>query len=95
MKNAVHVLLLIGLAGCASEAPPSGAAAGPAAAQSSAAANTDSSTDESRVICKNLAQTGSRIGSQRVCMTANQWERQNQDGKDVVREGAKLKNPSG
>ena len=60
--------LLLGLAAAAHQAP---AAAPPA-------------NDLTKVVCKSEDQTGSRLGSHRVCMTKAQWaERARRDKDDL------------
>ncbi len=43
-----------------------------------------------RVICQDEEVTGSRVASQRVCMTADQWKQHQQDARDVTDEQQRL-----
>jgi hypothetical protein len=42
--------------------------------------------DDQKVLCKTLVGTGSRLNSQRVCMTKLEWKKLNQGGEDFTRE---------
>jgi gas vesicle protein len=56
---------LFGAAPALAQAPASGSPAQPAKNQ-----------DPNRVICEKIQETGSRLNSRKVCMTAQQWEDQ-------------------
>lgn len=56
----------------------------PASQQQSPAAKADRAAR--RVICQDEEVTGSRVASQRVCMTADQWKQHEQDARDVTDE---------
>ena len=38
--------------------------------------------DPKRKICERIEETGSRLASRRICMTAEQWAAQNEDTRD-------------
>ena len=49
------------------------------------AAPTASSTDKgSKMICREIDETGSRLGGKRVCMTRDQWEEQRRTARSAV-----------
>ena len=51
--------------------------AAPALAQSQPDGQKDAKqTDPNRVICEKIRETGSRLNTRKVCMTAQQWEEQ-------------------
>ena len=65
------------------------AGAAPVAAQTtSSASRSPNSTqkDPNRIICERIQDTGSRIGSKRICMTALQWEEQRRRDRESVEE---------
>lgn len=49
----------------------------PASAKKSKAAN-------ARVICQDVKEPGSRLASQRICMTAEQWKQQQEHDREMV-----------
>lgn len=57
----------------------------PVYAQSQDAAPSDAKTEKEQQICKRVGTTGSRIGGERVCKTAAEWERDEQASKDAAR----------
>lgn len=42
-------------------------------------------TDESKIVCKTVLPTGSRLGGKRVCMTKAEWRRMNKEGEEATR----------
>jgi len=40
--------------------------------------------DPNRVICQKIQETGSRVASKKVCMTAQQWEEQRRNDREYV-----------
>ena len=50
--------------------------AAPAFAQTAGAPAADAKADPNRVICERYEETGSRLGAQKVCRTAREWEAQ-------------------
>lgn len=42
--------------------------------------------DDQKTVCKTLIGTGSRLNSQRVCMTKLEWRKLNQGGEEFTRE---------
>lgn len=47
----------------------------------------DTKKDPGRKICKTIQKTGSRLGGQRICMTAQEWEEQRRVAREITREG--------
>ena len=43
---------------------------------------TEATGDANRLICRSVPQTGSRLGRQRVCQTAAQWQQARRDVRD-------------
>jgi len=43
-----------------------------------------STKDPNRIICQRIEETGSRVASKRVCMTAQQWEEQRRSDREYV-----------
>ena len=63
------MLIWLALAAAGSNTPP--ATTGPA-------------PDPNKIVCRDLGRTGSRLASDRICMTRKEWdERQRADQKDV------------
>lgn len=50
--------------------------AGAAPALAQAADTSGSKADPNRIVCERYEETGSRLGSRRVCKTAREWEEQ-------------------
>lgn len=50
--------------------------AAPAVAQTQPDGQKPKQADPNRIICEKVQETGSRLNSRRVCMTAQQWEEQ-------------------
>lgn len=50
--------------------------AAPALAQTQPDGQKPKPSDPNRIICEKIQETGSRLNSRRVCMTAQQWEEQ-------------------
>jgi len=67
------------------------------AAVSDSAAPSASSTDKgSKMICREIDETGSRLGGKRVCMTRDQWEEQKRAARSAVeRAQSQQANPCG
>jgi hypothetical protein len=45
--------------------------------------------DPKRKICEAVEETGSRLSSKRICMTAEQWEAQNRNSRTAAKRGEK------
>jgi hypothetical protein len=45
--------------------------------------------DSKAMICRDIEETGSRLRSNRVCMTREQWETARQDAQDAIDQGQK------
>ena len=45
--------------------------------------------DPNAKICEKIEVTGSRLGSRKICMTAEQWARQRQDNRDDLERAQK------
>ena len=43
-----------------------------------------------KVICRSIEETGSRISSKRVCMTAAQWRQAQHDARNAVEEAQRV-----
>jgi len=43
-------------------------------------------TDPNRVICEKVQETGSRLNSRKVCMTAQQWEEQRRRNREDLQD---------
>lgn len=56
------------------------AAAPPATAEVTVAAS-----DDSKVVCKTVNTTGSRLGGKRVCATKREWRLMNKEAEDLAR----------
>lgn len=67
-----------------------------AAAAADGTAPTASTDKGSKMICREVDETGSRLGGKRVCMTRDQWEEQKRAARSTV-EGAQARqtNPCG
>ena len=67
-----------------------------AAKAASASPRTETAiVDPTKIVCRKIDQTGSRLGGKKVCMTAAQWEVESDNSKDYVRDKAKVPMPSG
>lgn len=65
------------------------AGAAPAAAQTTSSASPSPNStqkDPNRIICERIQDTGSRLASKRICMTALQWEEQRRQDRNAVEE---------
>jgi hypothetical protein len=47
----------------------------------------DKKKDPDRRICKTIQKTGTRLGGERICMTAREWEEQRRGSRKVAEEG--------
>jgi hypothetical protein len=57
-----------------------------AAAAGEQPAAAPASYDGDKVVCKRIDQTGSRLGSKRICMTRNEWaEKERSDQQELKR----------
>jgi len=56
---------------------------------SSPAASAAKAKDPKRKICEPVEETGSRLSSKRICMTAEQWEAQNRNGRTAAKRSEK------
>jgi invasion protein IalB len=64
------------LAGVACMTLVFGAASAVAQAPGTDSANPAAKKDPNRIVCEKIQETGSRLNSRKVCMTAQQWEEQ-------------------
>lgn len=55
----------------------------------SPAASAAKAKDPKRRICEPVEETGSRLSSKRICMTAEQWEAQNRNSRTAAKRGEK------
>ncbi len=46
-----------------------------------------SQTAKAKLICLEETQVGTRLGTHKVCLTADQWRQQNRDAADILRKG--------
>lgn len=71
MRDTLKMTLLVATCGALVCAAP------PALAQAQASsqpASVSKDKDPNRIICQKIEETGSRVASKKVCMTAQQWE---------------------
>jgi hypothetical protein len=47
----------------------------------------DKKRNPDRPICKTIQKTGTRLGGERICMTAREWEEQRRSSRKVTEEG--------
>ena len=59
-------------------------AASPAIAESTGSPTTAKSKDPNRKICEKVERIGSRLATDRICMTAAQWEEQKRENREHV-----------
>ncbi len=86
---------LIAMAGLAALVASSGALAQQAQSAESSASERGTA-DPDRVICRRIGETGSRLASRRVCMTAAQWAEQRRlERMDVERSQSQQSVPRG
>jgi hypothetical protein len=52
---------------------------------------TDPEETRDPMVCKRLQQTGTRIGSQRVCQTQSQWDLERRQREEMQRQGSQLR----
>jgi len=78
LRTATLMTVLAGLA----FAPMVSAQETPAAPQGEAAA---APKDKDEMVCKRIKMTGTRVGKERVCRTAAQWEEITRDAQDTAR----------
>ncbi len=91
--TSLSTLVLAAVLQAASPAPASGpahAAAGTAPPASSAAFSAPQGLDMDRVVCRRLAETGSRLGGATQCATKAQWRQRELDTAEYIR-GAQSK----
>ena len=55
-----------------------------AQAQTNSQPAPSSTKDPNRIICQRLEETGSRVASKKVCMTAQQWEEKRRSDREYV-----------
>ena len=63
----------------AAETTPAPVAAAPAQAAPAAAVDADKADKAEKKICKRESSTESRLGSKRICLTAEEWKRRQSD----------------
>lgn len=56
---------------------------------------TEATGDANRMICRSIAQTGSRLGRQRVCQTAGQWQQSRRDTRGAIERAQALRSTNG
>ncbi|MGF1544537.1 MAG: hypothetical protein ACFB00_08580 [Parvularculaceae bacterium] len=82
MREFVFIVIGAAAVGCASQdvAAPSQAAVAPSQAvvapSQAVVANGSSAPDGDDVVCVNIRATGSRLNTERVCKTKDQWEQE-------------------
>jgi hypothetical protein len=50
---------------------------------------------DGKVVCKRIVQTGSRLNSERICMTIREWKLQTEDARSTAREVETRSGPGG